>query len=83
MNQDPQFGAISVIVDDLQGSSYPARRPEFNSSLGALAAVFSVGTNQKGEQKILCDGGSCSSRKKAHGFDIFPPDVDTRFRNTP
>ena len=73
MNQDLQFGAISVIVDDLQGNSYPTRRPEFNSSLGALAAVFSVGTNQKGEQKILCDGDSCSFRKKAHGFDIFPP----------
>ena len=28
-----------------------------------LAAVFSVGTNQKGEQKIIRDG-SCSSRKK-------------------
>ena len=34
MNQALQFAAISVVVDDLQGNSYPARRQEFNSSLG-------------------------------------------------
>ena len=39
-----------------------------------LAAIFKVGTNDKGHQRILCDQ-SCQSRKMHHGFDLLPPET--------